>query len=147
MKPKHVFEIYIRTSPEKLWAALTDGDLTQKYFFGTRPTSTWKAGAALDWHDQKGALMVDGKVIEADPPRRLVHTWRAAYSPDVAGDKPSRVTWTIEPRGAICKLSVLHDDFEGETATYKSTGQGWMLVLSGLKTVLETGESMPLPPM
>jgi uncharacterized protein YndB with AHSA1/START domain len=91
--------------------------------------------------------LVDGKVIEADPPRRLVHTWRAAYSPDTAADRPSRVTWTIEPVGAICKLTVLHDDFDGETKTWKSTANGWPVVLSGLKTLLETGEPLPLPAM
>jgi uncharacterized protein YndB with AHSA1/START domain len=81
MSPKHQFEIYIRTSPEKLWAALTDGELTAKYFFATRVKSSFAPGAELTYHDAKGTLMVDGKVIEADPPRRLVHTWRAAYSP------------------------------------------------------------------
>jgi uncharacterized protein YndB with AHSA1/START domain len=145
--PKHVYEIYIRTTPEKLWAALTDGEKTQKYFFGTRVASTWKSGAELTYHGDNAMLMVDGKVVEADAPRRLVTTWRAAYNPEVAGDRPSRVTWTIQPMGAICKLSVVHDDFEGETQTWKSTGGGWPIVLSGLKTFLETGESMPLPPM
>jgi uncharacterized protein YndB with AHSA1/START domain len=147
MAPKHVFEIYIRTSPEKLWAALTDGELTTKYFFGTRARSSWKPGAELSYTDAKGTLMVDGKVVEVDPPRRLVQTWRAAYSPETAKERPSRVTWTIEPLGPLCKLTVLHDDFDGETATWKSTGAGWPLVVSGLKTLLETGEPMPMPPM
>ena len=145
--PSHVYEIYIRTTPEKLWAALTDGEQTSRYFFGTRVASSWKSGAALTYTDPKGGLMVDGKVVELDPPRRLVTTWRAAYDPEVAAEKPSRVTWTIEPLGGVCKLTVLHDDFATEGATYKSTGHGWPVVLSGLKTLLETGESLPLPPM
>jgi uncharacterized protein YndB with AHSA1/START domain len=147
MSPKHVYEIYIRTSPEKLWAALTDGELTQKYFFGTRVKSAWKSGAELTYHDAKGGLMVEGKVVEVDPPRRLVQTWRAAYNPETAKERPSRVTWTIEAMGPLCKLTVLHDDFDGETATWKSTGSGWPVVLSALKTFLETGEPLPLPPM
>jgi uncharacterized protein YndB with AHSA1/START domain len=145
--PKHVYEIYIRTTPEKLWHALTDGDATQGYFFGTRAKSSWKAGAELTYHDGKGVLMVEGKVVEAEKPRRLVTTWRAAYDDSVGKDRPSRVTWTIEALGPVCKLTVLHDDFDGETATYKSTGNGWPVVLSGLKTLLETGEPLPMPAM
>jgi len=148
MAPKHAYEIYISTTPEKLWAALTDGELTQKYFFGTRAKSTWKAGAELVYYDPKGGQMVEGKVIEADAPRRLVHTWHATYSDETKADRASRVTWTIEPRGpSLVKLSVTHDDFDGETATWKSTGMGWPLVLSGLKTWLETNAPMPMPPM
>ena len=142
-----MYEIYIRTTPEKLWTALTDADQTQQYFFGTRVASSWKSGAQLTYTDPKGGLMVDGKVVEADPPRRLVTTWRAAYSPEVAGERPSRVTWTIEPVGAVCKLSVVHDDFEAQGATWKSTASGWPVVLSGLKTYLETGEALPMPAM
>jgi uncharacterized protein YndB with AHSA1/START domain len=145
--PKHVHEIYIRTTPEKLWSALTDGAFTRKYFFGTAPKSTWKPGAALTWHGEKGEPMVEGKVIEFDPPRRLAFTWSAVYSEETKADRPSRVTFTVEPKGATCKLSVLHDDFDGDTATYKSTGRGWSVVLSAMKTLLETGEPMPLPPM
>jgi uncharacterized protein YndB with AHSA1/START domain len=145
--PKHLYEIYIRTTPEKLWAALTDGEQTTKYFFGTRATSTWKTGAELHYHDAKGGPMVEGKVIEAEAPLKLVTTWRAVYSPETAAERPSRVTWTIQPMGPICKLTVVHDDFDGETRTWKSTGGGWPIVLSGLKTFLETGESLPLPPM
>jgi uncharacterized protein YndB with AHSA1/START domain len=146
--PKHVFEIYIRTTPEKLWSALTDGKETPRYFFGTRVAADWKAGAAVTYHSSKdGTLMVQGKVVEVDAPRRLVTTWHATYSPETAKERPSRVTWTIQPMGPICKLSVVHDDFDGETSTWKSTGDGWPLVLSALKTYLETGESMPFPPM
>src|SRR4051794_10693218 len=120
--PKHVYEIYIRTTPEKLWAAITDGEQTQRYFFGTRAASTWKPGAELSYHHAQAGLMVDGKVVEAEAPHRLVTTWRAAYDPGTARDRPSRVTWTIQPVGEICKLTVVHDDFDGETQTWKSTG-------------------------
>jgi uncharacterized protein YndB with AHSA1/START domain len=121
--------------------------MTQKYFFGTRAKSSWKTGGELTYHGSDGKLMVEGKVVEAERPRRLVTTWRAAYDETVGKDRPSRVTWTIEAVGPVCKLTVLHDDFDGETATYKSTGGGWPVVLSGLKTVLETGEPLPMPAM
>jgi uncharacterized protein YndB with AHSA1/START domain len=89
--------------------------------------------------------MVEGRVLEAEPPRRLVHTWRSLYDPELAADRPSRVTWEIaEEAPGVCRLTVTHDDFDSETATYRNVAGGWMWVLSGLKSVLETGE--PLAP-
>jgi uncharacterized protein YndB with AHSA1/START domain len=85
-------------------------------------------------------------VIEADPPNRLVHTWHALWDADVSADLPSRVTWEITGmHGGMTKLTVVHDDFDGETATYKQVGGGWSWVLSSLKTLLETGEGLPNP--
>jgi uncharacterized protein YndB with AHSA1/START domain len=84
-------------------------------------------------------------VLEADPPHRLVTTWTFQFSPEMAADPPSRVTWEIEPVGEVCKLTLLHDDFAGETATYRAVGNGWMGILSSLKSLLETGEALVLP--
>jgi uncharacterized protein YndB with AHSA1/START domain len=145
--PRHVYEIYIRTTADQLWRALTDGDWTRKYFYGTAVKSTFKAGAALSYVDAGGKTLVEGKVIEVDPPRRLVQTWSALYDPETAKERPSRVTWTIEPLGKLCKLTVTHDDFDGETKTYHAVARGWNPVLSGLKTLLETGEPLELPAM
>src|SRR5206468_4271990 len=117
-KPEHVYEVYIRTTPEKLWHALTDGTMTSQFFYGTTVKSTWQAGAALTYTAQDGTVLVQGKVIEADPPRRLQQTWVAMYEPDLAKEKPSRVTWLIEKLGETCKLIVTHDDFDSETKTY-----------------------------
>ena len=88
--------------------------------------------------------MLEGRVLEVDPPRRLVHTFSATHDPVQKRDRPSRVTWEIEPRGKVCKLTLTHDDFDGETETFKSTGPGWNPVLSGLKTLLETGEPLDI---
>jgi uncharacterized protein YndB with AHSA1/START domain len=86
---------------------------------------------------------VVGKILEVDRPRRFVHTWRALWDADVSADPPSRVTWEIEPAGpGVTKLTLIHDEFPGETATYKRVAGGWMFVLSGLKTLLETGEPL-----
>jgi uncharacterized protein YndB with AHSA1/START domain len=145
--PRHVYEVYIRTTPDKLWRALTDGEWTRKYFYGTTARSTWKAGAPLTYTGSDGKLMVEGKILEADPPRRLVHTWSAVYDPETAKDTPSRVTWSIEAAGKVCKLTVTHDDFEGETKTFHAVERGWNPVLSGLKTLLETGEALELAAM
>jgi uncharacterized protein YndB with AHSA1/START domain len=93
----------------------------------------------------RSSVWVDGEVLEVDPPNRLVHTWLARYEPEMAEEQPSRVTWEIEDRGGgMCLLTVVHDQLEGAPKTAQSvSGQGWMYVLSGLKTLLETGESLP----
>jgi uncharacterized protein YndB with AHSA1/START domain len=89
-------------------------------------------------------LVVEGQVLDADPPRRLVTTWSFRRSPTMRDDPPSRVTWEIEPLGEACKLTLVHDDFTGETATFRSVGSGWPLVLSSLKSLLETGEGLAI---
>lgn len=95
-----------------------------------------------------GSVAVEGRVLEVDEPKRLVMTWAFKYSPEVQDDAPSRVTWEIEPlgeAGEICRVTVLHDEFDGETKTYKVTGSGWIPLLSSLKSLLETDEPLELP--
>jgi uncharacterized protein YndB with AHSA1/START domain len=135
-KHKHVFMIYIRTTPEALWRALTDGDLTQRYYFATRVESTWQPGAAYSYTGENGKL-IEGEVIEVDPPRRLVTTFKPLWM----GEMPaSRVTFEIEPEGAVCKLTLTHDDLERPLGG--GLFDGWSRILSDLKTLLETGEVM-----
>lgn len=140
--PKHVYEVFIRTTPEKLWEAITNPDMTKKYFYGTRIASSLEKGKPARWLGDKDVVMIDGEVIESVPNKKLVHTFKSTYSDEAKNDKPSRVTWTIEKRGEACKLTLVHDEFESETATFKSTGPGWNPVLSGLKTLLETGQPL-----
>ncbi len=142
-RPKHVYEIYIRTTPDKLWDAITNGDQTKQYFYGTRVKSEWKIGAQVEHIDEKGEALLEGKVVEIDAPKRLVTTFSARFAKN--NDRPSRVTWLIEQLGETCKLTLTHDDFESETATYKSVGTGWNPILSGLKTLLETGKPLNVP--
>jgi uncharacterized protein YndB with AHSA1/START domain len=88
-------------------------------------------------------LWGDNEIIESNPPRRLVHSWRALYSPELAAEPPSRITWEIDPQpGGVCKLTVVHDQLEGSPKTAASVAGGWMFVISGLKTLLETGEPL-----
>jgi len=144
MAETQVYEVFIRTTPQKLWQALTDGEVTKRYFFAETVHSDWKPGSA--WHStgREGNRDVEGTVIESDPPRRLVVTWRALYDPELSSEL-SRVTYLIEKRGDVCKLAVTHELSEApKTATHVGK-DGWTLVLSGLKTLLETGESMPMP--
>jgi uncharacterized protein YndB with AHSA1/START domain/DNA-binding transcriptional ArsR family regulator len=141
--PKHVFEIYIKTSPERLWQALTDPALVQQYYFGSVIESEFSPGSPLIYRQAEGGrLDIEGEVVEADPPRRLVHTFAVKWDANLSDDAPSRVAFDITPMGDACLLSVTHDGFAGETETYHQTESGWPMILSGLKTLLETGERL-----
>jgi uncharacterized protein YndB with AHSA1/START domain/DNA-binding transcriptional ArsR family regulator len=140
-RPRHVFQVYIRTTPEQLWQAITDPAFTQRYFHRSIVESGWHPGDNLRYVIGED-LVVAGEVLQAEPPRRLVTTWSFRRDPRLREDPPSRVTWEIEPRGETCKLTLVHDDFPFETETYRSVGSGWPLVLSSLKSLLETGEGL-----
>jgi uncharacterized protein YndB with AHSA1/START domain len=143
-RPKHVFVSYIRTTPERLWEAIVKPEFTQRYFHGTTIDTDWKVGSQLRYMMAGDQVASEGKILEADRPRRLSMTWLFKYDPELSQEKPSRVTWEIEQTGEVCKLTVTHDDFDGETKTYRAVGQGWPAILSSLKTLLETGEPLPV---
>jgi uncharacterized protein YndB with AHSA1/START domain len=136
-----VYQVFIKATPEQVWAAVVDPDQTERYFHGGRSeiTPQWRTARGPD-----GTVWGDGPVLEFDPPRRLVHEWRSLYDPELAQEQPSRVTWEIEPQdGGYCKLTLVHDRLEGAPKTAANvSGEGWMLVLSGLKTLVETGEPL-----
>ena len=140
-----VFEIYIKTSPERLWEAITDPALRSQYSFGVRTESDWKAGSAYQAvHPGAGVKIAEGENLEVDPPRRLVQSFNALWSDDVKAEGTSRVTWEIEPVGEdSCRLTVTHDQLR-EGAHDELYG-GWPMILSGLKTLLETGENLTTP--
>ena len=139
-----IFEIYIRTTPERLWEAITDGETRSKYNFGARVRSEWTPGSRIEmWHPGASGLLGEGEVLEFDPPRRLVQTMIALWSDDVKSEGASRVTWEIEPIGDSCRLTVTHDQLR-EGANDELYG-GWPMILSGLKTWLETGEVLTTP--
>jgi uncharacterized protein YndB with AHSA1/START domain len=145
-KPQHVHEIYIRTTPERLWEALTDPAMTATYYYGCAVESTWEVGAAYRYARELGPA-VTGEIVEVDPPRRLVTTFTIAYDPEAAAEPPSRVTWEIAPVGeGLCRLTLTHSDFGGLSKTWAITLNGWAPIISGLKTILETGQPMgPVP--
>ena len=144
MASKHVYEIYVRTTPEALWEALTDPERTERYWLGRRVESTWQPGAPVRILFG-GTATTHGEIVEAVPPRRLVMTWNRTFDDGVT-EGPSRVTWEIEPMGASCRLRLVHDDFHGMTRIFDAAGRGWPLVLSGLKSLLETGEALDVAP-
>ncbi|HVB09705.1 MAG TPA: SRPBCC family protein [Bacillota bacterium] len=141
--PQQVYSVFIKSSPERVWQAVTDPAFTARYFYGSRIECRLEAGAPLRHLDAEGNAMVEGEVLEADPPRRFVHTWRSSWIPAMAADAPSRVTWEITPvDGGVTQLTLTHDQFDGETATYREVAGGWSYVLSGLKTLVETGQPL-----
>ena len=137
-----VFEIYIRTTPERLWEAITDPEIRSKYNFGARQSSDWTPGSRYEMR-AGDVLLGEGENLEVDPPRRLVQTMVALWSDDVKSEGTSRITWEIEPVADSCRLTVTHDQLR-EGANNELYG-GWPMILSGLKTWLETGELLTTP--
>jgi uncharacterized protein YndB with AHSA1/START domain len=137
-----IYQVFIRATPEAIWEAITKPEFTTKYFYGARieVTPDWRRTYSPDGGDDWG----EGAVTEYDPPRRLVHEWRSRWNEELAAEEPSRVSWDIEPQeNGLALLTVTHDRLEGAPKTAASvSGAGWMMVLSGLKTLLETGEPL-----
>jgi|SRR6187399_653601 len=139
-----VFEIYIKTTPERLWEAITDPALRAKYSFGVGVDSDWSPGSSYESvHPAAGIEIAAGENLEVEPPRRLVQSFTALWSDEVKSEGTSRVTWEIEPVGDSCQLTVTHDQLP-EGANSELYG-GWPMILSGLKTLLETGEELTTP--
>jgi uncharacterized protein YndB with AHSA1/START domain/DNA-binding transcriptional ArsR family regulator len=139
-----IFEIYIRTTPERLWEAITDSETRTKFQFGNRITSEWTPGSHFELtHRGAPGPLGEGENLEIDPPHRLVQSMVALWSDDVKSEGTSRVTWEIEPVGDSCRLTVIHDQLR-EGANPELYG-GWPMILSGLKTWLETGEVLTTP--
>jgi uncharacterized protein YndB with AHSA1/START domain len=137
-----VFEIYIKTTPERLWRAITDTEMRRRYTFGAVVTSDWTSGSRYEGRGG-GALIFEGENLEVDPPRRLVQSFRALWGDDVKAEGFSCVTWEIEPIGDSCRLTVTHSELR-EHANSQLYG-GWPMILSGIKTLIETGENLTTP--
>jgi uncharacterized protein YndB with AHSA1/START domain len=139
-----VFEIYIRTTPERLWEAITDSEIRTKFQFGNHVESTWETGSEYRVTNPRApGTLIEGENVEVDPPHRLVQTARALWGDDVVREGTTRVTWEIEPVGDSCRLTVTHDQLR-EGANAQLFG-GWPMILSGLKTWIETGEVLTTP--
>jgi uncharacterized protein YndB with AHSA1/START domain len=139
-----IFEIYIKTTPERLWEAITDSELRAKYSFGMGVSSDWTPGSSYEsTHAAAPEPLAAGENLEVDAPRRLVQSFTALWGDDVKSEGISTVTWDIEPVGDSCRLVVTHSDLR-ENANDQLYG-GWPMILSGLKTLLETGEELTTP--
>ena len=140
-----VFEIFIKTTPERLWEAITDPEQRSKYNFGAKVTSDWTPGSSYTMTARDGEVNLgDGENLELDPPRKLVQTANFLWSDDVKAEGTSRITWEIQPIGDdSCQLTVTHDQMR-DGANEQIYG-GWPMILSGLKTWIETGEVLTTP--
>jgi uncharacterized protein YndB with AHSA1/START domain len=136
-----VYELFIRTTPERLWTAITDGSYTKDYFFGTAVQSQLRQGGPIKYMMGEERLAVEGEILEIDAPRLLIHTWKICYNEQLSGET-SRVTWLIEARGEATKLTVIHDVHDAPLTCAHTSKDGWSVVLSGLKTLLETGSAL-----
>ncbi len=139
-----VYTVFIRATPEQVWDAITKPEFTTKYFYGSAVDTTGEAGTPWrGWTADREQQLVDGEVLESDPPRLLRHTWRALYDPEAAAEPYSRITWELESTAdGVTKLTVVHDGLEQAPKTAASVAGGWSWILSGLKTLLETGEPL-----
>jgi uncharacterized protein YndB with AHSA1/START domain len=153
-KPSFVYVTYIATTPEKVWRALIDPEVTRQYWVGKagdpahENVSDWKPGSQWEHRRVDDARTIDlvGKVVESTPPHRLVLTWARPKEAD-DDSKHSRVTFDIEPSGdGLIRLTVTHEDLERDAPMLSGISKGWPMVLSNLKTLLETGRTLPRSP-
>ena len=137
-----VYVTFIRTTPEKLWKALLEPEFTRQYWMGTVQESEWKPGASWKIVFPDGRLGDSGEVVEIDPPRKLVLKWKHELFPELTGEGYARMTYELEPQDDMVKLTVLHEMDKPESKFIKAVSNGWPIILSSLKSLLETGESL-----
>ena len=140
--PAFVSSIYIGATAEAIWRAITETDYTLRYYYGNAVESDWQPGSSYRM-SSAGDLQIEGEVVESDPPRRLVQTFHAVWDDDVKADAPSRVTWEIEEADpGVCKVTLVHDGLVAGSSTLEQVSGGWSFILSGMKTLLETGKGL-----
>jgi uncharacterized protein YndB with AHSA1/START domain len=143
-KPEFVYVTYIETTPEKLWHALTDGDFTERYWFGARLKSDWKVGSTFEMVRDDGTVSDRGEVIEVDRPHRLAYTF-VNISEKYKNDRPALATFVIEPYGKLVKLTLTQEGFAEGSKFLDGISKGWPAIMSSLKSILETGHPLEIP--
>jgi uncharacterized protein YndB with AHSA1/START domain len=138
MQPRHVHQVFIRTTKERLWEAIVSPELTRQYFYDTTVQSDFEPGSPVVYLSADGEPELDGAVLEISPPTRLVMSCRFLFDEEASKDPPSRITYEIEEAGPLCKLTVTHE-FDGDCTSARIAESGWSYILSALKTLLETG--------
>ena len=138
---KYVYVTYIRTTPEKLWKALLEPEFTRQYWFDSAQESEWKPGSPWRIKFSDGRVTDSGEVVEIDRPKKLVLKWRHEIDPELTGEGYSRMTYELEPRGELVKLTVTHVMDKSESKFITAVSGGWPIILASLKSLLETGES------
>jgi len=135
------YQIFIQASPEQVWKAVTDGDISPHYYFGTTVTSDWKVGSTYTYGSEQVKKMIEGEILEIDPPNKLVQTFQPLWEPDAQALSTSKVTWLFEESGEGCKLTLVHEELD-DVPFANGIIEGWSRILSSLKTYLETGNSL-----
>jgi len=143
-KPEFVYVTYIETTPDQLWRALTDGDFTERYWFGVRLRSDWKVGSSFEMVHGDGTVSDAGKVVEVEPPKRLAYTF-VNLSDKYRDDLPALATFELEPHGKLVKLTLTHKGFTPDSKMLPAISKGWPAILSSLKSLLETGKPLEIP--
>ena len=143
--PSHVYQAYIAAEPKEVWEAITNGDYTVRYFYGTRVESDWTEGSEVRYLGADGSVVADGRVIAIDPPHRLEYTFVAHWDPELEAEGPSREVWLIEDANGASKLTVELYDTPADSKRFADFSGGFPYIISGLKSVLETGKSLPTP--
>jgi len=143
-KPVFVYVSYIASTPDKVFQALTSHEATGKFWFGNAATSDWKVGSPINFH-REDKLIIKGEVLENDPPRRLSYTFKPMHDEQLAAEQPSRVVFDLEQQRDQVKLTVTHDDFAPDSKVFAGISNGWPLVLSSLKSYLETNRVLRAP--
>ncbi|UPK36736.1 SRPBCC family protein [Bradyrhizobium sp. 186] len=144
-RPEFVYVTYIETTPEKLWEALTNSAFTRQYWFDTEVHSDWKVGSPFALV-MSGTTTDTGEILEADPPRRLAYTFKHKLMENMRNEQPTKVVFTIEAYGNLVKLTVTHEGFAAGSELLDGISRGWPAILSGLKSLLETGKAPAIPP-
>ena len=143
-KPEFVYVSYIETTPEKLWAALTTSEFSRRYWWDTDVVSDWKVGSPFSLV-LNGKTTDVGEILEADPPRRLCYSFRHILNEAARNERPSRVTFVLEPHGKLVKLTLMHEDFAENSVILDGISKGWPAILASLKSLLETGTALAIP--
>jgi uncharacterized protein YndB with AHSA1/START domain len=144
-KPEFVYVTYIETTPEKLWEALTSSEFSRRYWFNSDVKSDWKVGSPFELV-MNGTTTDVGEILEADPPRRLSYSFRHVLNEDLRGEPPSKVVFKIERHGKFVKLMLTHEGFAEGSKLLDGVSKGWPAILSSLKSMLETGTALAIPP-
>jgi len=138
----HQYEIFIRSDPERVWRALTDGELTQKYYFNTRVESDWQVGSPVRYYGPKGGVDLEGEILEIEPGNRLVMTFNPKWLPDPVAD-PSTLRWEVTALAGISQVTLVHSDVDEASFEAGQMHLGWVYGLSSLKSLLEVGDGLP----
>jgi uncharacterized protein YndB with AHSA1/START domain len=136
---------YLAASPEKVWKVLTDPEQQPHFFYGTSVSSDYKPGTKFQFRGSDGNLAIDGELVAVEPGRKLVHTWQFSYDPAVAAEGYGTITWELESTGDACRMSTRHELPEGAEVSVEHATSGWPMILSQLKTLVETGRPLVLP--